>query len=195
MVSMPRDAAVIYPKDAAQILMRADIFPGARVLEAGVGSGALSLALLRAIGPTGRLHSYERRVEFAEVAVANVEQFFGGRHPAWTLTIGDLAEVVADEPVDRAILDMLAPWDCLCMGIVRHVPLSYGAISILMSVVIVALDLLLGDPAKARQVLGWQPRVTFRALVRMMVEADLRLARRELAMARSEGEGQGRGEA
>lgn len=112
-VSMPRQAAIVYPKDAAQILMRADIFPGAHVLEAGVGSGALSLALLRAIGPTGRLHSYERRAEFAEVAVANVEQFFGSRHPAWTLTIGDLAEVVADEPVDRAILDMLAPWDCL----------------------------------------------------------------------------------
>lgn len=113
MVTMPREAAVIYPKDAAQILMRADIFPGARVLEAGVGSGALSLALLRAIGPTGRLHSYERRAEFAEVARANVRQFVGGEHPAWTLSIGDLAEVVADEPIDRAILDMLAPWDCI----------------------------------------------------------------------------------
>jgi len=112
-VSMPRQAAIIYPKDAAQILMRADIFPGARVLEAGVGSGALSLALLRAIGPSGRLHSYERRAEFAEVAIANVAQFVGGRHPAWTVTIGDLAEVLADEPVDRAILDMLSPWDCL----------------------------------------------------------------------------------
>ena len=65
MVSMPRDAAVIYPKDAAQILMWTDIFPGARVLEAGVGSGALSIALLRAIGPDGRLHSYERRQQFA----------------------------------------------------------------------------------------------------------------------------------
>nr|WP_243863801.1 tRNA (adenine-N1)-methyltransferase [Brooklawnia cerclae] len=113
MVSMPREAAVIYPKDAAQILMKADIFPGARVLEAGVGSGAMSLALLRAIGPTGRLHSYERRPEFAEVALANVEQFVTGTHPAWTVTIGDLVDVVADEQVDRAILDMLAPWDCV----------------------------------------------------------------------------------
>ena len=113
MVSMPREAAVIYPKDAAQILMRADIFPGARVLEAGVGSGALSLAILRAIGPTGRLHSYERRAEFAEVARRNVEQFVGGQHPAWQVTVGDLAEAVVDEPVDRAVLDMLAPWDCL----------------------------------------------------------------------------------
>lgn len=112
-VSMPREAAVIYPKDAAQILMRADIFPGARVLEAGVGSGGLSLALLRAIGPTGRLHSYERRAEFAKVAVANVEQFMGGQHPAWQVSVGDLAEVVVDEPIDRAVLDMLAPWDCL----------------------------------------------------------------------------------
>ena len=113
MVSMPREAAVIYPKDAAQILMRADVFPGARVLEAGVGSGALSLALLRAIGPTGRLHSYERRAEFAQIAIANVEQFVGGSHPAWTVTVGDLVEAIADEPVDRAVLDMLAPWDCL----------------------------------------------------------------------------------
>ena len=90
MVAMPREAAVIYPKDAAQILMWADIFPGARVLEAGVGSGALSLALLRAIGPEGQLHSYERRQEFADVARRNVEAFIEGEHPAWQLTVGDL---------------------------------------------------------------------------------------------------------
>ena len=113
MVSMPRDAAVIYPKDAAQILMWTDIFPGARVLEAGVGSGALSLALLRAIGPEGRLHSYERRQQFADVASKNVENFLGGPHPAWTLTVGDLVEAIEDEPFDRAILDMLAPWECI----------------------------------------------------------------------------------
>ena len=113
MVSMPRDAAVVYPKDAAQIVMWTDIFPGARVLEAGVGSGALTLALLRAIGPEGSLHSYERRERFADVARANVENFLGGPHPAWTLTVGDLVEAIEDEPIDRAVLDMLAPWECI----------------------------------------------------------------------------------
>lgn len=113
MVSMPRDAAVIYPKDAAQIIMWTDIFPGARVLEAGVGSGALSLALLRAIGPEGRLHSYERRQQFADVARKNVETFLEGEHPAWELTVGDLVEAITDEPIDRAVLDMLAPWECI----------------------------------------------------------------------------------
>lgn len=112
MVSMPREAAVIYPKDAAMILMWADIFPGARVLEAGVGSGALSLALLRAIGPQGRLDSYERREFFADRARRNVESFIEGTHPAWSITVGDVAEVISDEPIDRAILDMLAPWEC-----------------------------------------------------------------------------------
>jgi tRNA (adenine57-N1/adenine58-N1)-methyltransferase catalytic subunit len=115
-VSMPRGAAVVYPKDAAQIVAMADIFPGARVVEAGVGSGALTCSLLRAVGPTGRVSSYERRAEFAEVARANVTQFFGGDHPAWRLTVGDLAEVLpdsADRRVDRVVLDMLAPWECI----------------------------------------------------------------------------------
>lgn len=113
MATMPREAAVIYPKDAAHILMFTDIFPGARVLEAGVGSGALTLALLRAIGPEGKLYSYERRQEFADRARANVEGFIGGHHPAWTLRVGDLVETISDEPIDRAILDMLAPWECI----------------------------------------------------------------------------------
>nr|WP_328701780.1 tRNA (adenine-N1)-methyltransferase [Aestuariimicrobium ganziense] len=118
MVSMPREAAVIYPKDAAQIVMWTDIFPGARVLEAGVGSGALSIALLRALGPDGRLYSYERRQQFADVARRNVETFIQGEHPGWTLTVGDLVESLEggrapDEPIDRVILDMLAPWECI----------------------------------------------------------------------------------
>ena len=80
-VSMPRGAAVIYPKDAAQIVALADIFPGARVVEAGVGSGALTCSLLRAVGPHGRVSSYERREEFADVARTNVTRFFGGAPP------------------------------------------------------------------------------------------------------------------
>jgi tRNA (adenine57-N1/adenine58-N1)-methyltransferase len=114
-VSMPRGAAVVYPKDAAQIVAMADIFPGARVVEAGVGSGALTCSLLRAIGPQGRLSSYERREEFAEVARRNVTQVYG-EHPAWSLTVGDLAEELPASgmhDVDRVVLDMLAPWECV----------------------------------------------------------------------------------
>ncbi|CUR59987.1 tRNA (adenine-N(1)-)-methyltransferase [metagenome] len=114
-VSMPRGAAVVYPKDAAQIVAMADIFPGARVVEAGVGSGALTCSLLRAVGPQGRVSSYERREEFADVARQNVTQFFGGDHPAWELTIGDLEQKLpaSEERADRIILDMLAPWECV----------------------------------------------------------------------------------
>ena len=112
-VSMPRGAAVVYPKDAAQIVAMADIFPGAHVVEAGVGSGALTCSLLRAVGPGGRVSSYERRQEFADVAEQNVDQFFGGRHPAWRPVVGDLVEALPDEDVDRAVLDMLAPWECI----------------------------------------------------------------------------------
>jgi tRNA (adenine57-N1/adenine58-N1)-methyltransferase len=114
-VSMPRGAAVVYPKDAAQIVAMADVFPGARVVEAGVGSGALTCSLLRAVGPEGSVSSYERRQEFADVADRNVRQFFGGGHPAWRLTVGDLVEAMteADGTVDRVVLDMLAPWECV----------------------------------------------------------------------------------
>jgi tRNA (adenine57-N1/adenine58-N1)-methyltransferase catalytic subunit len=109
-LSMVRGAAVVYPKDAAQIVAMADIFPGATVIEAGAGSGALSSWLLRAIGEEGLLLSYERRPDFAEIARANVERFFGGPHPAWRLTVGDLpAGELTD--ADRMVLDMLAPWE------------------------------------------------------------------------------------
>lgn len=121
-VTMPRGAAVIYPKDAAQILVQADIFPGARVLEAGVGSGSLSLHVLRAIGAAGRLYSYERRADFAQIAVANVERFFGAPHPAWQVRVGDLVAAIGPEDVDRAILDMLAPWECIDAVAQRLVP-------------------------------------------------------------------------
>jgi tRNA (adenine57-N1/adenine58-N1)-methyltransferase len=112
-LSMPRGAAVVYPKDAGQIVTMADVFPGARVVEAGVGSGALTCALLRAVGDSGSVHSYERRDDFAVIARTNVEMFFGGPHPAWELTVGDLAQALDDTEVDRVVLDMLAPWECL----------------------------------------------------------------------------------
>ncbi|WCD92197.1 tRNA (adenine-N1)-methyltransferase [Microbacterium sp. nov. GSS16] len=116
-MSMPRGAAIVYPKDAAQIVMQADVFPGAVVVEAGVGSGALSLALLRAIGSDGTLTSFERREDFAEVAKANVETFFGETPQTWDVVVGDLAEQLGERhqpgTVDRVVLDMLAPWECI----------------------------------------------------------------------------------
>jgi tRNA (adenine57-N1/adenine58-N1)-methyltransferase len=112
-LSMPRGAQVVYPKDSSNIVGMADIFPGAHVVEAGVGSGALSMALLRAVGETGRLSSYERRADFAEIARTNVETFFGGPHPAWSITVGSLQDSLSELDVDRVVLDMLAPWECL----------------------------------------------------------------------------------
>lgn len=114
-LSMPRGAQIVYPKDAAQIVTEGDIFPGARVVEAGVGSGALSMSLLGAIGPAGELLSVERRPEFAEIAQANVELWFSGKVPNWRIALGDLSEVleeqVEDHTIDRVVLDMLAPWE------------------------------------------------------------------------------------
>ncbi len=112
-VSMPRGAAVIYPKDTAQIVTMADIFPGAKVVEAGAGSGALTTALLRAVGIHGQVISFERREDFAAVARKNVTGFFGGEHPAWRLEVGDLVEKLDETDVDRVVLDMLAPWECV----------------------------------------------------------------------------------
>ncbi|MFD1813743.1 tRNA (adenine-N1)-methyltransferase, partial [Rhodococcus gannanensis] len=114
-LSMPRGAQVIYPKDAAQIVHEGDVFPGARVLEAGAGSGALTCSLLRAVGPEGKVTSWEVREDHAEHAVRNVETFFGGRPENWDLTVGDLADYDSDVhgQVDRVVLDMLAPWDVL----------------------------------------------------------------------------------
>ncbi|AVH23306.1 tRNA (adenine-N1)-methyltransferase [Nocardia cyriacigeorgica] len=111
-LSMPRGAAVIYPKDAAQIVHEGDMFPGARVLEAGAGSGALTCSLLRAVGPEGQVISYEIREDHAEHAVRNVETFFGERPANWSLTVGDVANYDGPQ-VDRVVLDMLAPWDAL----------------------------------------------------------------------------------
>jgi tRNA (adenine57-N1/adenine58-N1)-methyltransferase len=115
-LAMPRGAAVVYPKDAAQIVAMADVFPGARVLEAGAGSGALSCSLLRAVGPEGHVTSWERREDFADVARTNVARFFGEAPGTWALHVGDVAEwqpEPGDATVDRVVFDMLAPWDVI----------------------------------------------------------------------------------
>lgn len=112
-LSMPRGATIVYPKDAALIIGFADIAPGLRVLEAGVGSGALTISLLRAVGPTGAVDSFERRSEFAEIATRNVTEYFRGRPENWTLTLGSVQEKETVTKYDRMVLDMLAPWECV----------------------------------------------------------------------------------
>jgi tRNA (adenine57-N1/adenine58-N1)-methyltransferase len=116
-LSMPRGAAIVYPKDAAQIVVEGDIFPGAVVIEAGVGSGALSSYLLRAIGPDGKLVSFEKREEFAQIAQGNVANLLGAKPENWEVVLGELQQKLPDAlpagSADRAVLDMLAPWDCV----------------------------------------------------------------------------------
>jgi len=112
-LSMPRGATIVYPKDAAMVLGVADIKPGIRVLEAGVGSGALSISLLRAIGEEGVLHSVEIREDFAEISEKNVSSYFGGKPTNWKLTIGALQDQTFEADFDRVVLDMLSPWECL----------------------------------------------------------------------------------
>ncbi|MFX0539721.1 tRNA (adenine-N1)-methyltransferase [Ornithinimicrobium sp. Y1847] len=163
-LSMPRGAQVVYPKDAGQIVTYADIFPGATVVEAGVGSGALSLSLLRAVGEQGRLFSFERREDFADIATANARAFFGADHPAWTVTVGDLVEALPQtlEPgsVDRVVLDMLAPWECLE---VVHQALAPGGVLICY----IATTTQLSRVAEtARRLGGWTEPQAWESLVR-----------------------------
>jgi tRNA (adenine57-N1/adenine58-N1)-methyltransferase len=115
-LSMPRGATIVYPKDAAMIIGVADVFPGAKVIEAGVGSGALSISLLRAIGKDGKLFSFERREDFAEIARENVKTYFGSIPSQWQLEVGSVQEFSTDEKYDRVILDMLAPWECVAFA-------------------------------------------------------------------------------
>ena len=109
-LEMPRGAQVIYPKDLAMILFWADVYPGCRVLEAGTGSGALTLALLRAVGPDGRVITYEQREEFARRALANIHMRVG-EVANLTVRLGAVEDGIAEEgPVDRVILDLPEPW-------------------------------------------------------------------------------------
>jgi tRNA (adenine57-N1/adenine58-N1)-methyltransferase catalytic subunit len=131
-LSMPRGAQVIYPKDAAQIVHEGDIFPGARVLEAGAGSGALTCSLLRAVGPGGHVVSYEVRDDHAEHATRNVTTFFGALPENWELVIADVVDYSGPE-VDRVVLDMLAPWDVL--GAVADALVAGGVLMIYVATV------------------------------------------------------------
>jgi len=117
-LDMPRGAQVIYPKDLAMILFWADVYPGCRVLEAGMGSGALTLALLRAVGPEGRVITFEQREEFARRALANIHMRCG-EVTNLTVRLGAVEDGVADEePVDRVVLDLPEPWK-LTQGMAR----------------------------------------------------------------------------
>jgi tRNA (adenine57-N1/adenine58-N1)-methyltransferase len=113
-LKMKRGAQVIYPKDLGPILTYADIYPGARTLEAGTGSGAMTIALCRAVGDDGRVVSYELREEHHEQAVRNIEGFFGKLPDVLDLRVGELADVArTGERFDRCVLDLPSPWEPL----------------------------------------------------------------------------------
>ena len=109
-LKMPRGAAVVYPKDTGAILMWGDIYPGATVLEAGTGSGALTLALLRAVGEAGRVVSVEQRTDHAEIAKQRIAGFIGRIPDNLELRVGDVEDNFADVLPDRVVLDVPEPW-------------------------------------------------------------------------------------
>ncbi|MGQ0680281.1 MAG: tRNA (adenine-N1)-methyltransferase [Actinomycetota bacterium] len=111
-LKMPRGAQVIYPKDVGAILVHGDIYPGAHVLEAGIGSGALTIALLRAVGPSGRVSACELREDFAHRASANIKQFLG-KVDNLKIRMGSIYEPIDPIAVDRAVLDLSEPWRAL----------------------------------------------------------------------------------
>jgi tRNA (adenine57-N1/adenine58-N1)-methyltransferase len=142
-LTMPRGATIVYPKDAAMIIGVADIYPGARVLESGVGSGALTISLLRAVGKQGLVHSIERREDFATIASTNVNEYFSQQTENWKLEVGDLQDQTFDSEFDRVVLDMLAPWECIDISAMALRPggvfLAYVATSTQLSAVAEAL--------------------------------------------------------
>ncbi len=111
-LKMPRGAQVIYPKDVAILLMQADLYPGARVLEAGIGSGAMTMALLRAVGPEGEVIAYEQREDFAERALTNIAEFLG-KVENLQVRMASIYETIDETEVDRAVLDLPEPWRAL----------------------------------------------------------------------------------
>lgn len=125
-LKMPRTAQVVYPKDLGPIVTYADVFPGARVIEAGTGSGALTIALCRAVGPQGRVVSYEARDEHRARALENVEAFFGKVPDQLDIRAGDVADVSPEVGMfDRCVLDVPEPWGPLPA---LHAVLEPGAV-------------------------------------------------------------------
>ena len=111
---MPRGAQVIYPKDIGMILISGDIYPAARVVEAGIGSGALTMALLRAVGERGVVISYEVREDFSKRAQENIQLYYGKTNNL-IIREQDIYNGIGEECVDRVILDLPEPW-----RVVRH---------------------------------------------------------------------------
>ncbi|MBI4336814.1 MAG: tRNA (adenine-N1)-methyltransferase [Chloroflexi bacterium] len=109
---IPRATQIIYPKDVGAILTYGDIYPGARVLEAGLGSGALTLALLRAVGPTGHVTSYETHAERVERALANIKAM-ASEPLNLTVQVADVYQGIAQRDLDRIVLDVPEPWQAL----------------------------------------------------------------------------------
>jgi tRNA (adenine57-N1/adenine58-N1)-methyltransferase len=126
-LEMPRGAQVIYPKDLGPILMLGDIFPGARVLESGVGSGAMTMTLLRAVGPTGSVTGYEIRDDFADRARRNVEGYLGTEVPL-TIETRDVYEGIEATDLDRVVLDLPEPWQ-----VVKHAETALRPGGVLLS--------------------------------------------------------------
>ncbi len=178
-LSMPRGAAVVYPKDAGQIVTMADVFPGARVVEAGAGSGALTTYLLRAVGDGGLVHSVERRADFAAVAQGNVEGYFGGPHPAWRLTVGDLADVLPSisraGTVDRVVLDMLAPWENLAVAADCLVPGGVLCCYVATTTQLSRLAEAVRDEGRLTEPLAWESMVRTWHLEGLAVRPDHRM--------------------
>lgn len=157
----PRGAQVVYPKDQAMIVMLGDIAPGVTVVEAGAGSGALTCALLRAVGPDGRVTSFELRAEHAEVAERNVRQRFGELPATWDLVLGDVVEGLAERSCDRLVLDLLEPWEV--------VKVATGAVH--PGGVLVAYTPTVPQVMRLRETLGEDPRWGWTSTVETLVRA------------------------
>jgi tRNA (adenine57-N1/adenine58-N1)-methyltransferase catalytic subunit len=158
-LKMPRGAQVIYPKDVAMILVHGDIYPGATVLEAGIGSGALTIALLRAVGDSGRVFAYEVREDFAARAQANIEAF-GMKTSNLEIHLQSIYEKVELEPVDRVVLDLAEPWRALpqLQGVLR----SGGILTCFLPTILQVHQLTLELEAEQR----WNSVSTFESLTR-----------------------------